>query len=159
MKTNEVIKSVCRIFLVLVLILISYLAMGFHGLILLLSTFIVVYPLFALAKINKKLDLIAQNITAMSTNNAKNSLLETTEGLASESQQITLTQELVDYINAIYGVSLKISDELSVIKEKIMAIPQNNLQVNMFKSKVLLSRNIGEVATVFETYIQTEGLG
>ena len=159
MKTNEVIKSVCRIFLVLVLILISYLAMGFYGLMLPLSTFIVVYPLFALAKINKKLDLIAQNITAMSTNNAKNSLLETTEGLASESQQITLTQELVDYINAIYGVSLKISDELSVIKEKIMAIPQNNLQVNMFKSKVLLSRNIGEVATVFETYIQTEGLG
>ena len=159
MKANKVIESVCRIFVVLVLILISYLAMGFYGLMLPLSTFIVVYPLFALAKINKKLDLIAQNITAMSTNNAKNSLLETTEGLASESQQITLTQELVDYINAIYGVSLKISDELSVIKEKIMAIPQNNLQVNMFKSKVLLSRNIGEVATVFETYIQTKGLG
>lgn len=182
MITSKGIKILCYITMGMVYLLsIALLAVGINylidenslsalfiaaGLILPLAITVSLYPLFALANIDKNLALISKKIAAISADKTEfpqdctappahsieKSMPVTEEKLAPEPQRVILPQELMAFLKAKYGVSLEDSDEADVIKAKIMAIPQDTTQVNSLKNKILSAKNMEEIVSALKMH-------
>lgn len=110
-----------------------------------------IYPLFALANIDENLSLLNEKMdiklendrryryesTEKEKTHASKNNNEIEENIVPVNKKQRLTQDVVDFINERYNISLTLDDDVETIKIKITNINEKLTTAEMLKNKVL----------------------